>query len=314
MTVIGSFSIIASSRAPRRRARRRRSSAARRRARPCRRPCAPRAARRRSGSTARPRRRAAPTSPRAPSVSASRSSRISISSSLRNLRSRMLRIASACRSVSANSAIITALGSSSVRMISITRSRLRKATRSPRAARAGRRSCRAGARAPEQHLALVVEPGAQHLLQPHDPRRAAVDQHVHVEREADLEVGHAEQPLHQQRRIDGPRPRLEHDAHVLGALVAHVGEDRQLLRRDQLGDLLDQLALLHPVGDLGDDDLPLAAAELLDRPARAQAEAAAPGPVGLRDRWRAARRSRRRSGSPAPGRSRAASRRWRPDA
>ena len=40
-------------------------------------------------------------------------------------RSRMLRIASAWRSVSANSAIITGLGSSSVRMISITRSRLR---------------------------------------------------------------------------------------------------------------------------------------------------------------------------------------------
>ena len=42
-------------------------------------------------------------------------------------RSRMLRIASAWRSVRPNSAIITGLGSSSVRMIWITRSRLRKA-------------------------------------------------------------------------------------------------------------------------------------------------------------------------------------------
>jgi hypothetical protein len=40
----------------------------------------------------------------------------------------MLRIASAWRSVRLNSAIITGLGSSSVRMIWITRSRLRKAT------------------------------------------------------------------------------------------------------------------------------------------------------------------------------------------
>ena len=59
---------------------------------------------------------------------------------------------------------------------------------------------------------------------------------------------------------------------------------------DELGEPLDQLALLHLVGDLGDDDLPGAAAEVLDRPARAQPEAAAAGAVGLLDRRRAARR------------------------
>jgi hypothetical protein len=56
---------------------------------------------------------------------ASRSRRSSISSSLRSERSRMLRMASAWRSVRPNSAIITGLGSSSVRMISMIRSRLR---------------------------------------------------------------------------------------------------------------------------------------------------------------------------------------------
>ena len=94
----------------------------------------------------------------------------------------------------------------------------------------------------------------------------------------------AEQHLHQHRRVDGARARLQHDADVLGALVAHVGEDRDLLGVDQLGDALDQLALLHLVGDLGDDDLPRAAAEILDRPARAQPERAAAGAVGLLDR------------------------------
>ena len=47
--------------------------------------------------------------------------RISISSSLRRLRSRMLRIASACTSVSLNVFIRTGFGSSSVRMILMTR-------------------------------------------------------------------------------------------------------------------------------------------------------------------------------------------------
>ena len=98
---------------------------------------------------------------------------ISISSSLRKLRSRMLRIASAWRSVSSNSAIITGLGSSSVRMISITRSRLRKAIRKPSSS-----SSRSSIlpircwRAADQHLDLEREPGGQRLLEAHHPRRA----------------------------------------------------------------------------------------------------------------------------------------------
>ena len=51
--------------------------------------------------------------------------RISISSSLRKLRSRMLRMASAWISVSLNALISAGFGSSSVRMILITLSMLR---------------------------------------------------------------------------------------------------------------------------------------------------------------------------------------------
>ena len=71
---------------------------------------------------------------------------------------------------------------------------------------------------------------------------------------------------------------------VLGQLVAHVAQQRQLLLGQQLGDALDQLGLLHLVGDLGDDDLVGAAARVLLLPPGAQAEAAAAGPVGFEDR------------------------------
>ena len=57
--------------------------------------------------------------------------RISISSSLRRLRRRMLRMASACTSVSLKVVISTGLGSSSLRMILMTLSRLRYATMKP---------------------------------------------------------------------------------------------------------------------------------------------------------------------------------------
>ena len=58
-----------------------------------------------------------------------------------------------------------------------------------------------------------------------------------------------------------------------------------LLLLQQLGDLLDQLGLLHLVGNLGDDDLPGAVLALLDRPS-ARARGSRRG------------RSRRRRGSP----------------
>ena len=65
---------------------------------------------------------------------------------------------------------------------------------------------------------------------------AAAHQHVHVERHAAFQLGELEQALHHQRRIDAARARLEHEAHILGEFVAHVGDQRQLLLVDQLGD------------------------------------------------------------------------------
>ena len=77
----------------------------------------------------------------------------------------------------------------------------------------------------------------------------------------DFEFGVAEHLLHQQRRIDRAALRLQHEAHVFGAFVAHVSEQRQLLGGQQFGDLFDQPALLHQIGNLGDDDLPGAAGQ-----------------------------------------------------
>ena len=125
------------------------------------------------------------------------------------------------------------------------------------------------------------EPFAERLGKPDDLRNAAAHQHVHVERHAAFELGELEQAFHQQRRIDRARARLEHEAHVLRRLVAHVGEERQLLLVDQFGDALDQPHFLHLPGNFGDHDLIGAAAGILGLPARAHAERAAAGRIGL---------------------------------
>ena len=157
----------------------------------------------------------------------------------------MLRIASAWRSVSENSAIITGLGSSSVRMISITRSRLRKAIRKPSSSssRSSILPSRTWLRrtSTSNWKASQAVSASFRLITPGVRRRV---EHVEIERKADFEVGQPVQALQQQVGIDRPRARLEDQPDLLVAFVADVGEDRQLLVGDQLRDLLDQLGLL----------------------------------------------------------------------
>ena len=86
----------------------------------------------------------------------------------------------------------------------------------------------------------MVEPFAQGFGKADDPRHLALHQHVHVERNAALKLGELEQALHHQRRIDRAGARLDHEADVLGGLIAHVCDERQLLLVEQLGDALDQ--------------------------------------------------------------------------
>ncbi len=65
--------------------------------------------------------------------------------------------------------------------------------------------------------------------------------------------------------------------------IAHVGDQRQLLLVEQFGDALDQARLLHQPRNFGDHHHPGAAPEFFLRPARAHAERAAPGRIGLGD-------------------------------
>jgi hypothetical protein len=137
------------------------------------------------------------------------------------------------------------------------------------------------ARTPHQHFAPVIDPFAQRFGEPDHLRDAALHQHVGVKRNTALKLGELEQRLHQQGGVDGAGAWLEHDPDVLGRLVAHVGEQRQLLLVEQLGDLLDQPALLHPPWDLRHHHRVGAAAGVLLLPARPQPKRPPPGLVGL---------------------------------
>ena len=138
-------------------------------------------------------------------------------------------------------------------------------------------------RASLQHLTTVIEEGTQHLFERADLGGDPVDQHVHVERELDLQIRVAEHQVHQHLRIHIFRLRLQNQADVIGGFVTHISQNRDLLGLDQLRDLFDQLGLLHLIGDLGDHDLPGATAQILNLPLTAQAEAAAPGGIGFGD-------------------------------
>ena len=55
-----------------------------------------------------------------------------------------------------------------------------------------------------QHLAPVIQEGLETGFQPHHARRAVGVQHVHIDRETDLEIGKLEQTFHQHFRLYGP--------------------------------------------------------------------------------------------------------------
>ena len=125
-------------------------------------------------------------------------------------------------------------------------------------------------------------------------------EHIHVERDAGFQIALAEQLLHQQVGIDRAAFGREHDADIFGAFVVDVVEQRQLLLLQQFGDALDQLGLLHLIGNFGDDDLIDAARAFFLFPAGAQAKAAAARSCRPR-RWRPGPRPRcRRWENPDP--------------
>ena len=139
------------------------------------------------------------------------------------------------------------------------------------------------ARAAQQHVAAMVEPLLQAFHEADHARRDAIDQHVHIDRDARFQLAELEQLLHQHFRRDRAGARLQHDADVLGGFVAHVGQQRRLLLVDEFGQRLDQPRFLHAIGNFGDDGDPAAAPEFLFLPARAHAKPPAPGAINFGD-------------------------------
>ena len=104
-----------------------------------------------------------------------------------------------------------------------------------------------------------------------------------VEREAGLKRGVLEQGV---QHDAGIRPLLEPDDHadtLAGALVIDIGNAFDFLFLGHLRDLLDHLALVHHIRDLGDDDGLVTAVVHLDFRLGAHHDAAAAGLVGLLD-------------------------------
>jgi hypothetical protein len=114
-------------------------------------------------------------------------------------------------------------------------------------------------RTAEQHFDLVDNPLFQHFGDAHNLGHPVLVEHIHVEREAIFKIGHAEQRIHQIFGIDCTTFRLQDNPHLLVRFIADIGENRQFLVGNDLGDLLDQLALLHLIGNFGDDNLPCTA-------------------------------------------------------
>jgi len=138
------------------------------------------------------------------------------------------------------------------------------------------------ARAAGDHLAAVVQKDDERVAQVQQLGLVPVDGQQ-VDPEAGLQVGVLVQVVQDDRRLD-VAAQLDDDAHPLAvALVAKVGDSVHLAVLDQVGDLLDELALVHLVRDFGDHQRLTALGELLDGHPRPQLEDAATGAVRLAD-------------------------------
>ncbi len=148
--------------------------------------------------------------------------------------------------------------------------------------RAVARLAQVEARAPEDDLLAEPDEALQRLAQAHLLRLAVV-QRQHVDAEAGLQLGEAEQLVqHHFRR--GVALQLHDDAHAGAvALVAHLADALDDLAAHQFGDLLDQGLLVHLIGDFGDDDRGAVLADFLEFRPRADGDAVAAGLERLAD-------------------------------
>ena len=104
-------------------------------------------------------------------------------------------------------------------------------------------------RAALQNLKLRTRPMLEQLFEAHHHRRSGRIEHVHIEREARFHIGEFEDALFQKLGVDIAAARDQHNADLLVRFVTHIVQNRQLLVRNRLRDLLDQFALLHLIGN-----------------------------------------------------------------
>ena len=128
-------------------------------------------------------------------------------------------------------------------------------------------------------LLAEIDEGADQVLEVHDLGPAAVQRHD-VGAEARLQRGVAVE-LVQHDVDDGVALDLDDDADAVAVgLVPELGDALELLLAHELADLLDEVRLVHLVGDLGEDDRLALAAHLLRVPLRPHDDRAAAGVVG----------------------------------
>ena len=137
------------------------------------------------------------------------------------------------------------------------------------------------ARTAQQNFAAMVEPLAQSFRQRNHARHDAINQHIHIHREARFQLRIAEQAFHHDHGINRARLGLKNDAHIFSRFIANIAQKRQLLVIQKLGDLFDQSRLLHAIGNFGDNRHPDATRTLFLFPFCAHTERAATRAIGL---------------------------------
>ena len=107
--------------------------------------------------------------------------------------------------------------------------------------------------APDDHVELVLDVVADHLVEAQRARHA-VDDRQHVGAEAGLQLGVLVEVV-QHHLGDGVALDLDDDAHAdpVAALVFDVGDAGQLAVADLLGDRRDEVVVVDLIGQLGDD-------------------------------------------------------------
>ena len=136
--------------------------------------------------------------------------------------------------------------------------------------------------APDDDLLPEGQKGPEHVEQAHLFRPAAV-QRQHVDAEAGLELGEAEELVQHDLGI-GVALDLDHQAHAFPVgFVVRAGDALDLPRPGEFADLFEHALLVHLVGNLGEHEVVAAVAALLDLVARAHDDGAPAGAVGLVD-------------------------------